>query len=44
MRIAILVLLAVPALTLPLRAEVTRVEVTSVKPWLGGRSLGKAGA
>jgi hypothetical protein len=38
MRIAILVLLV-----LPLRAEVTRVEVTSVKPWLGGRSMGKAG-
>lgn len=37
-RIAILALLA-----LPLAAEVTRVEVTSIKPWLGGRSLGKAG-
>ncbi len=39
MRIAILVLLA-----LPLQAEVTRVEVTSSGPWLGGRPLGKAGA
>ncbi len=39
MRIAIFLLLA-----LPLQAEVTRVEVTSVKPWLGGRALGKAGA
>jgi hypothetical protein len=39
MRIAILVLLAIP-----LQAEVTRVEVTSTKPWLGGRPLGKAGA
>jgi Alpha/beta hydrolase domain len=25
------------------RAEVTRVEITSQKPWLNGRSLGKAG-
>jgi len=39
MRIAILMLLAIP-----LHAEVTRVEVTSTKPWLGGRVLGKAGA
>jgi hypothetical protein len=38
MRIAILFLLA-----LTLRAEVTRVEVTSTRPWLGGRPLGKAG-
>jgi hypothetical protein len=38
MRIAIFILL-----TLTLRAEVTRVEVTSVRPWLGGRPLGKAG-
>jgi hypothetical protein len=39
MRFAIFVLL----LTLPLQAEVTRVEVTSVKPWLAGRPFGKAG-
>jgi hypothetical protein len=39
MRILIFILLA-----FSLRAEVTRVEVTSTGPWLGGRSLGKAGA
>ena len=27
----------------PVRAEVTRVEVVSTTPWLGGRTLGKAG-
>jgi hypothetical protein len=25
-------------------AEVTRVEIATIKPWLGGRSMGKAGA
>ncbi len=39
MRILIFILLA-----FSLRAEVTRVEVMSTGPWLGGRSLGKAGA
>jgi hypothetical protein len=37
--IAILVLT-----TLPVHAAVMRVEVTSTGPWLGGRTLGKAGA
>ena len=39
MRIAIFFLL-----TITLQAEVTRVEITSSGPWLGGRSFGKAGA